>query len=157
METENYPRPKVGTKTGQVWDIADAITRETGRVATRKEVSRRALEMGGNANTAQTQYTHWRANFETEAAPEGIDSSTPQTVQIQVREAGRIVMPIEFRNALNIAEGDTLTARIEDGEIRLMPLSIAIRKAQELVRQYIPANATLVDDLIAERMREDRE
>lgn len=54
-----YPRPKAGTKTGQVWEIADQIKRETG-AADRESVIRACMDQGININTASTQYSYWR-------------------------------------------------------------------------------------------------
>ena len=50
--------------------------------------------------------------------------------------------------------GDTLSARVEDGVLILMSPETAVRKAQELVRRYIPEGVSLVDELIAERRAE---
>jgi bifunctional DNA-binding transcriptional regulator/antitoxin component of YhaV-PrlF toxin-antitoxin module len=74
--------------------------------------------------------------------------------RIQIGAGGRIVIPTDFRSAMNVNEGDTLSARIEDGVLILMSADTAIRKAQELVRRYIPEGVSLVDDLIAERRAE---
>jgi AbrB family looped-hinge helix DNA binding protein len=74
--------------------------------------------------------------------------------RIQIGKAGRIVIPAEVRNAMNVDVGDTLSARIEDGVLILMSTDTAIRKAQELVRRYIPEGVSLVDELIAERRAE---
>lgn len=74
--------------------------------------------------------------------------------RIQIGNAGRIVIPAEIRNAMNVDNGDTLSARVEDGVLILMSPDTAIRKAQELVRRYIPEGVSLVDALIAERRAE---
>jgi AAA domain (dynein-related subfamily) len=55
-----YQRPGPGTKTGQVWEIADALIAEFGRAPTRPEIIRRALAAGTNKNTAGTQASRWR-------------------------------------------------------------------------------------------------
>ena len=52
-------RPKGGI-TGHVWDIADKITRETGRWAERKEVIDAIVAEGYSRVTAATQYQKWR-------------------------------------------------------------------------------------------------
>lgn len=74
--------------------------------------------------------------------------------RIQIGNAGRIVIPAEVRNAMDVNDGDTLSARVEDGVLILMSPDTAIRKAQELVRRYIPEGVSLVDALIAERRAE---
>jgi hypothetical protein len=44
-----------------------------------------------------------------------------------------------------------LVARLVNGALVLEPIDVAIRGAQAMVRAYIPDNAGVVDDLIAER------
>lgn len=147
-------RPSPGTSTGRVWEIAEEITRANGRRATRSEVIKRFQEEGGNYNTASTQYHHWKTRYDAKHAEAILPAASAQPLSVQVKEAGRIVLPAELRSALGIAEGDTLAAQIVDGEIRLTPLQTAIRRAQELVRKYVPADVSLVDQLIEERRRE---
>jgi hypothetical protein len=53
-----YPRPRSGTKTGRVWEIADGILKETGR-AGRVTVIKACMSEGININTASTQYSYW--------------------------------------------------------------------------------------------------
>jgi AbrB family looped-hinge helix DNA binding protein len=67
---------------------------------------------------------------------------------------GRVVIPAEYRRALHIEEGDQVVLQIVDGEIRLTPLDEAIRRAQALIRKHVPADVSLVDELIAERRAE---
>lgn len=148
-------RPSAGTKTHRVWEIADTLTRRTGQMARRADVIRKFEDEGGNANTASTQYHHWKSEqTESQVGKPALGSAAGQ-VAVQVREAGRIVVPAELRAALGIEEGDTLTARVVDGEIHLMPLATAIKRAQALVREFVPAGANLVDELIAERRGEE--
>lgn len=53
-------RPKEGTLTGQVWAIADAISRQKKAPARRAEVIEKATAEGINKSTATTQYGRWR-------------------------------------------------------------------------------------------------
>ncbi|MBI4922909.1 MAG: AbrB/MazE/SpoVT family DNA-binding domain-containing protein [Devosia nanyangense] len=55
---------------------------------------------------------------------------------------------------MGIAEGQTLVGEVSDGELRLMSRDTAVRKAQALVRKYVPEGVSLVDELIAERRAE---
>lgn len=64
---------------------------------------------------------------------------------------GRIVIPAPVRAALGLAEGGKVVARLIDGAIVLEPIDTAIRRAQAMVRAYIPAGSGLVDELIADR------
>ncbi|MGN6583585.1 MAG: hypothetical protein ACTHJV_07770 [Rhizobiaceae bacterium] len=76
--------------------------------------------------------------------------------RIQIGAGGRIVVPADMRASMGVSEGDTLFARVIDGELHLFSQDAAIRKAQALVRQYVPEGVSLVDELIAERREEAR-
>lgn len=67
---------------------------------------------------------------------------------------GRVVIPVGYRRALGLRPGDTLTLELDDGALRLIPLSQAIREAQELVAKYVDKDRSLVAELIAERRAE---
>jgi bifunctional DNA-binding transcriptional regulator/antitoxin component of YhaV-PrlF toxin-antitoxin module len=67
---------------------------------------------------------------------------------------GRVVIPATFRAALGVAEGDTLIASIDNGELNLLTRRAAVRRAQAIVRQFVPAGTSLVDELIEDRRRE---
>ncbi|HET9015439.1 MAG TPA: AbrB/MazE/SpoVT family DNA-binding domain-containing protein [Thermomicrobiaceae bacterium] len=72
----------------------------------------------------------------------------------KVAAGGRIVIPAAARRAAGLDVGDEVIVRVEDGEIRIMSLEHAISRAQAIVRRYIPADRSLVDELIAERRAE---
>lgn len=69
---------------------------------------------------------------------------------------GRVVIPANVRQALNLKRGDRLAMQLENGELRLTSMQARISKARALVRQYIkPAKGSLVsDELIADRRAE---
>lgn len=67
---------------------------------------------------------------------------------------GRVVIPAAFREALGLSEGDALIASINDGELTLLTRRAAVRKAQAIVRQFVPEGVSLVDELIEDRRRE---
>ncbi|WP_238720013.1 AbrB/MazE/SpoVT family DNA-binding domain-containing protein [Nitratireductor alexandrii] len=76
--------------------------------------------------------------------------------RLQIGAGGRIVIPAEMRAAMGVSEGDSLLARVIDGELRLLSQDAALQKAQALVRQVVPEGVSLVDELIAERRLEAR-
>jgi len=78
----------------------------------------------------------------------------PGRIDVQVGPGGRIVIPANFRDALEIGEGDRLMARVVDGELRLLTPEMAIRRAQKWVRETIPPGVSLVDDLLEMRRQE---
>lgn len=150
-----YSRPAQGTLTRRVWDIADEESR--GRLASRQRVIERVVGEGGNANTASTQYHHWRQARAAQSAqgPARAPTTDPVYFKVELKEAGRILLPAEIRAAMGIGEGAVLTGVVRDGELRLMSRDTAIRQAQKLVRQHVPEGVSLVDDLIAERRAEN--
>ncbi len=76
-------------------------------------------------------------------------------VRTKVAEGGRIVIPAEYRQALDLHVGDEVILRLEEGTLRIFTSSQAIKHAQELLRPYLPRDRSLSDELIAERRRED--
>lgn len=64
---------------------------------------------------------------------------------------GRIVIPIEMREALGIDEGDKVTLRVEDHELRISTIRGRIRRAQERAAKYVKPGTLVSDELSAER------
>jgi AbrB family looped-hinge helix DNA binding protein len=77
---------------------------------------------------------------------------------VKVLPGGRLVIPARFRREMGIGAGDTMIVEVANGELRVRSLSQAIKRAQRIVSQFVPAESSLVDELIADRRREaDRE
>lgn len=150
MSTLNSFRPSKGTETGRVWDIADEFSRRAGGRARRADVIRAFVKEGGNPNTAATQYQAWKTAYDERQGP-GTPGMREQFFDLPLREGGRVLIPQELREQLGVNEGDLLVGELVDGQLTLMSRATALRKAQELVRQYVPAGVSLVDELIAER------
>jgi AbrB family looped-hinge helix DNA binding protein len=74
--------------------------------------------------------------------------------RVGIGPSGQISIPSAIMETLGVKEGDTLIVTVEDEEIRLMTIPTAVRKAQAIVRQYVPAGVSLVDELLADRARE---
>ena len=67
----------------------------------------------------------------------------------------RIVIPATIRKGLGLRVGDAVTLVLQDnGEVRLLTQSEAIRQAQSLVRQHVDKDRSLVNELLAERREE---
>jgi AbrB family looped-hinge helix DNA binding protein len=64
---------------------------------------------------------------------------------------GRVVIPANMRAELGFQHGGKVIARVVDGTVVLEPIEAAIRRAQEMVRKYVPDDVDLVAELIAER------
>lgn len=62
IKQNGIKRPEPGSITGRLWDIADRLSENAGRPATRKEVVDEYLKVpGANSATANTQYARWVA------------------------------------------------------------------------------------------------
>lgn len=72
----------------------------------------------------------------------------------KVAQGGRIVIPAEYRQTLGLHVGDEVILQLEDNQIRLFTPRQAIQHAQALVRQYVPQDRSLVDELLAVRRAE---
>jgi AbrB family looped-hinge helix DNA binding protein len=76
------------------------------------------------------------------------------SVRTRIAEGGRIVIPAEYRKALGLQVGDEVVLSLDEDQVRVYTIDAAIRRAQALVRQYVPAERSLVDELIADRRAE---
>lgn len=78
------------------------------------------------------------------------------SARARVDSRGRITIPAAIRRALGPKPG-TAAALTSDGpERRVVSLAERIRRAQELVRRYVPASRRLSKELISERRGEAR-
>jgi AbrB family looped-hinge helix DNA binding protein len=80
-------------------------------------------------------------------------------VRLKIDSAGRILIPAEMRAAMLVKPGDTVTARVEDGEFRIVSPDVALKRVQAFARKWKsehPDAPDVVDELIAERREEAR-
>lgn len=74
---------------------------------------------------------------------------------VKISEGGKLVIPAHFRRALGVATGDTVIVEMmPDGDLRIRPISAAIKTAQAIVRAFAGDRASLAQELIAERRQE---
>jgi AbrB family looped-hinge helix DNA binding protein len=71
-------------------------------------------------------------------------------------EGGRLVIPADYRKALGVETGDELVLILEENSLRVLTPKEGIRRAQALVRSYIPEGRLLSDELIEERLKESQ-
>ena len=148
-------RPAAGTKTGRVWDTADAITRENGRAATCREVRERYTAAGGNPNTANTQFSRWKADYDNRDvshAPEPpAASGDVRRRRLKVAPDGRLLIPADMREAMELGDGGHVIVRVEGGELCVVDLYVSIRQAQARMQKYKKPGESVVDKFLAER------
>jgi AbrB family looped-hinge helix DNA binding protein len=69
---------------------------------------------------------------------------------------GRIVIPAPIREQMGAQPGDWLCWDFADGVLRLETYPTRIQRIQSELAKYIPAGASLVDELLADRREEVR-
>ena len=87
-------------------------------------------------------------------AEQGADPRPAQTQKVELGVGGRLVIPAPMRAALGMKEGDKVLVRLEGNELRIYTFEEAARRAQEIVRSFVPPGVSLVDELIADRRAE---
>jgi AbrB family looped-hinge helix DNA binding protein len=74
---------------------------------------------------------------------------------VRVGPKGRVVVPVEIRRELGLEEGTELVARVSRARLVLEPRRGALRRLRSFF-DGVPAETSLVDELVAERRREAR-
>ncbi|QND52434.1 AbrB/MazE/SpoVT family DNA-binding domain-containing protein [Phyllobacterium sp. 628] len=93
-----------------------------------------------------------------EKSPFAYETSAPKRhagpARITIGDGGRLVIPAEFRSAMNIKPGDSIMAEVVDGELHAMTHDVAVLRMQAEARNQIPAGTSMVDEFIAEKRLE---
>ena len=79
-------------------------------------------------------------------------------VRLKIGEAGRIVIPAEMRAAMMVKPGDTVTAEVANGELRIISREVVLSRIRGEAAKFKAANpgVSVVDELIEERRAEAR-
>jgi AbrB family looped-hinge helix DNA binding protein len=75
-------------------------------------------------------------------------------VRGRVVDGGRVILPASFRKALGIEKGDTVLIELNGDGLQIRPARSALHRLQARLRDYAPPEASVVDELIAERRAE---
>ncbi len=67
---------------------------------------------------------------------------------------GRLLIPAECRQAMNLAVNDEIIILVEDGEATFFTLDHAVRRAQTIMKKYLKEGEKLSEQLIADRRKE---
>lgn len=123
------------------------------------EVRERVVAEAGNGRTANTQYYHWKAH---RAARKGNDAPEPDGANpmgdvspqsLRVAPDGRIVVPAAMRDAMRIGPDGRVSARVENGELRVISSAVAVQQVQARMLRYKKPGESVVDEFLAERRR----
>ena len=78
-----------------------------------------------------------------------------ERIMTRIDAAGRLVLPARFRKKLGLRAGDEVSLVLEDdSSLRVMTTAEAIRRAQSVVRRFVPQDRHLAAELAAERREE---
>ena len=75
-------------------------------------------------------------------------------VRTKVTQGGRIVIPADMRRRLGIEIGEDVSISVDGESLRILTQKGSIKRAQALVRKFVPKGVSLVDELIEDRRRE---
>ncbi|KIU37148.1 AbrB family transcriptional regulator [Methylobacterium radiotolerans] len=70
---------------------------------------------------------------------------------VKIIDGGKLIIPAPFRRKLGIDTGDTVVVELGEDGLHVRSLSSAVRMAQSIIAEFVPANVGLVDELIADR------
>lgn len=76
------------------------------------------------------------------------------TFHVKVVDGGKIVIPAALRRKHGFGVGDTLVVEDRPDGVTVRSLDEVVAAAQAIVAKFVPANVSLVDELIAERRSE---
>ena len=74
--------------------------------------------------------------------------------RLVVDNEGRVTLPPQVLSRWGLTPGSVLAGRFEGEELTVMTADTSMRRAQELVRRFIPEGISLSEELIADRRRE---
>lgn len=103
------------------------------------------------ARSLGIRYQHAYNVLSADKAQSGGSDGASAPVTATIGAAGRLVIPAELRERLAIGEGDEVSLSIEDGALVMRTRAGDLARARAIVRQYVPAGVSLVDELIADR------
>lgn len=75
-------------------------------------------------------------------------------MRLTLGPGGRVVIPVALREAMEVEEGDSILAWVEEGELHLLSPRVGARQAQTMLKGLIPKGVSLAEELLADRRRE---
>lgn len=77
-------------------------------------------------------------------------------VMLQMGAEGRVLIPVELRSLMLVGEDGKLTARVEEGELRVTSPRVALLRLQRMIKDMDQGTGSAVDELLTERKAEMR-
>jgi bifunctional DNA-binding transcriptional regulator/antitoxin component of YhaV-PrlF toxin-antitoxin module len=116
-------------------------------------------KVAGMREARQKRYRAARPRRGSAKSPAAPEAAAPapvrsETVRLTLGPGGRFVIPKKLRKAMGVEIGDSVTAEVVDGELRVFSWETAVRKVQAMFAPYKRPGVSEVDELIKERQRE---
>jgi AbrB family looped-hinge helix DNA binding protein len=83
-----------------------------------------------------------------------VDDTSTRIHRLKVDAAGRVVLPAELRQRLQIHRGDEVVAEEDDQGIHLRTCDQVLREVQAYFSRFATPGVGVVDELIRERREE---
>jgi len=83
-----------------------------------------------------------------------MESQSEDSFRSKVDESGRVFLPATVRSVMGVEKGGVVILAREGDEYVLRTPRRALRRVQEMLRQYKSKDVDLVDELLAERRAE---
>jgi hypothetical protein len=84
-------------------------------------------------------------------------SGTTASIWVELDESGRLQIAPALLMGAGLRPGETVHVRLADGGFEVLSKRAALKRAQQIVSEFVPPGVSLVDELIAERRRETEE
>lgn len=130
LDTAGYPRAEIARILGKRYQHVRNVLEEPGKPEAR--------EMPGMAEADTTNFVQDRQ----------------RTYRLPVREDGAVLLPREVLTALGSKPGGVLIADLDEEGLRVVGAMAALRQIQAIVRERVPADVSLADELISDRRQE---
>ena len=77
-----------------------------------------------------------------------------QVYHAKLNDEYRLIIPAPCRKQLGLQPGQELLIQVTDSGLELTTFDLALKRFQDRVRELVPDDVSLVDELIAERRAE---
>jgi AbrB family looped-hinge helix DNA binding protein len=130
-------------------NLPDNIANLPSKSAKIRALNARGMARAEIARLLGIRYQFVRNVLIAESARKAERKASVETVQMDA--AGRILIPAGLRTLLNIGEGSQVRIEMDGESLKLTPRDAAVKHAQKLISKFLPEDAALSDELIAER------
>lgn len=72
-------------------------------------------------------------------------------VRCRIDPVGRMLIPADIRQQLNIGPGDEVIIEVHDGQMTVSTFQAVLRELQDEIKRHAKPGGSVVDELLAER------